>query len=166
MTQCVRDKSMFHLHDIDGSLVLWAVTFLDDVVYGGSEKGILEDAAARYLPLHGLTKVGELDMLLALRHEMQVERYDGDYMRELRHEMREQPRLGVYMQNMHAVKATHAKVGELYHEAFHGYVEREIDDSLGCDSEDDEDDGNDGESNHEGDGNSTSTDEREWQDDV
>ena len=66
MIQCARDKYMFRLHDIDGSLVLWAVTFLDDVVYGGSEKRILEDAAARYLPLHGLTKVGELDMLLGL----------------------------------------------------------------------------------------------------
>ena len=44
MKQCKDDPYIFIIHDRDGRLTLWAVTYIDDVVYGGlkSEKDNLK----------------------------------------------------------------------------------------------------------------------------
>jgi hypothetical protein len=103
MTQCKYDEFMFVLHDTHGRLIMWAVIFPDDVVYGGSQTKILKDALEWYAPLSGMTEVGTLDMLLGLEREMAKESELGKYLRSL-----DTPFHG-----------THAKCGMIYHEGFH-----------------------------------------------
>jgi hypothetical protein len=67
MIQCVTDPNIFTRHDYHGNLVCWAITFNDDVMYGGKEVHELRKKFAAYLKIAGMVEVGTIGMQSGLQ---------------------------------------------------------------------------------------------------
>jgi hypothetical protein len=67
MKQCKTDPCLFVKHDKNNRLILWAVTYIDDVVYGGlkSETVNLKEQVTKYVTI---TEIGKLDVHLGVHY--------------------------------------------------------------------------------------------------
>jgi hypothetical protein len=72
MKQCKTDPCLFVKHDKNNRLILWAVTYIDDVVYGGlkSETIKLKKQVTEYVTI---TEIGKLDVHLGVNYMLKAD---------------------------------------------------------------------------------------------
>jgi hypothetical protein len=73
MKQCKTDPCLFVKHDKNGRLILWAVTYIDDVVYGGlkCETVNLKKQVTEYVTI---TEIGKLDVHLGVHYALKADK--------------------------------------------------------------------------------------------
>jgi hypothetical protein len=109
MVQCKTDKSLLTKHDKNGKLILWAVTFIDEVVYGGSqsETNDLKNQAVGHV---NIVEIGKLDMHLGVHNSLEA----GEYTSYFGYSIAQ------YMAKMYSTEAIHVKhAANIYNETFH-----------------------------------------------
>ena len=83
MIQCVTDPCLFVKHDMNGRWVLWAVTYIDDVVYGGmkSETRRLKRQVTSHVTI---TEIGKLEVHLGVHYLLTVDELEALASRHIR----------------------------------------------------------------------------------
>jgi hypothetical protein len=72
MVQCITDPCLFVKHDTNGRLILWAVTYIDDVVYGGLKRETrrLKQQVTSHVTI---TEIGKLEVHLGVHYLLSVD---------------------------------------------------------------------------------------------
>jgi hypothetical protein len=104
MTPSALDENLFVLRERNGAVCLWAVTYTDDVVYGGDNTHFITSGIAQYEHLCGVQEIGTLSLSAGLRPD-QLTASNEDFHN--------------YIRSMGSTEATHIKYGPIYHEALH-----------------------------------------------
>ena len=108
MLQCETDLCLFTKHDANKKLILWAVTYIDDVMYGGmeSETTSLKKQVTECI---AITEMGRSDMHLGVHHLLK-----GNKCGSFKCPMKK------YIKNMNNKEATHVKhAHNIYNGTFH-----------------------------------------------
>jgi hypothetical protein len=109
MVQCKTDNSLLTKHDKNGKLILWAVTYIDEVVYGGSksETNDLKNQAVGHVDI---VEIGRLDMHLGVHNSLEAGEYESHFGYSI----------AQYMAKMYSTEAIHVKhAANINNETFH-----------------------------------------------